>query len=216
MSEDEGRTSIVLEKGGGWEQSASSAVHDPGDRRAGPAEFRFWAVRRVPAALVAGGGVLLAGVFLYDIVKVRAEQPGMAWRHRLADELAVRTAGDAWVLLGGTAVLLLGCWLLWLACSPGLRGVLPMRRPAGDVRAGLDRAAAAVVLRDRAMQISGVQAVRVGVGRRRVTARADAHFRDLDDVRTDLDAVLGEGINELGLARRPALTVQVRRPDPKR
>nr|WP_240929523.1 DUF6286 domain-containing protein [Streptomyces coryli] len=204
---------MVAPEKGDWEQAASSSGYEPGAQSV--AERRFWAVRRVPAALVAGGGVLMAGVFLYDIVKVRAEQPGMAWRHRLADELAARPLDDVWVLLGGAAVLLLGAWLLHLACSPGLRGVLPMRRPGDDVRAGIDRATAAVVLRDRAMQISGVQAVRVAVGRRRVLARADAHFRDLDDVRADLDAVLGEGINELGLARRPALSVHVRRPAAK-
>jgi hypothetical protein len=45
--------------------------------------------------------------------------------------------------------------------------------------------------------------------------RAVSHFRDLDDVRADLDAVLGDAVRGLGLARPPALSVRVRRPGRK-
>ena len=86
-----------------------------------------------------------------------------------------------------------------------------MSREVADVRAGLERTAAALVLRDRAMKVSGVQSVRVAVGRRKVRARAQAHFRDLDDVRGDLDSALGDGIRQLGLARQPELSVHVQR-----
>jgi hypothetical protein len=92
-----------------------------------------------------------------------------------------------------------------------------MRQPTGvpgteDVRAGLDRRAAALVLRDRAMQVPGVQSARIDVGRRKVKARAQAHFRDLEEVRSDLDTELGEAVTSLGLARQPSLSVRVRRP----
>jgi hypothetical protein len=111
----------------------------------------------------------------------------------------------------------LGLWLFLLAVTPGLRRLLPMRRPTGipgteDVRAGLDRRAAALVLRDRAMRVPGVQSAQVDVGRRKAKARARAHFRDLEEVRADLDAELGEAVTSLGLARQPALAVHVRRP----
>jgi hypothetical protein len=92
-----------------------------------------------------------------------------------------------------------------------------MRQPTDipgtqEVRAGLDRRTAALVLRDRAMQVPGVQSAQVVVGRRKVKARARAHFRDLEDVRTDLDATLGEAVTSLRLARPPTQTVHVRRP----
>jgi hypothetical protein len=45
-----------------------------------------------------------------------------------------------------------------------------------------------------------------------VKARAQAHFRGLEEVRADLDAELGEAVASLGLARQPALAVRVRRP----
>ena len=116
---------------------------------------------------------------------------------------------DAWQRSAAAALVKL------LAVTPGLRDVLPMRRLDPHVRAGLHRAAAALVLRDRAMEVSGVQSVRVRVGRKRVDVRAVSHFRELDEVRGDLDATLADGIRGLGLARPPALSVHVRRPGRK-
>ncbi|AZQ71030.1 MULTISPECIES: DUF6286 domain-containing protein [Streptomyces] len=177
---------------------------------------RFRSPRRLPAALVAAVTLTVAGFFLYDVAAVRAGRPAMAWRRRLAHELATRHLGDGLVVAGAVVVVLAGCWLLVLALTPGLRGVLPMRRADGTgddgVRAGLERGAAALMLRDRVMEVSGVQAVRVDVGRRVVRARARSHFRDLDEVRTDVNTVLAEGVRELGLAREPSLSVHVRRP----
>ncbi|MBT2384224.1 DUF6286 domain-containing protein [Streptomyces sp. ISL-11] len=176
---------------------------------------RFWSTRRLPAALVSAVVLGAAGILLYDVSAVRAHRPAMGWRRRLARELAARPLDDAWIVVGAAAAVLAGLWLIALALTPGLRGVLPMRRDNPDVRAGLDRKAAALVLRDRAMRVSGVRSVRVDVGRRRVRARAQSHFRDLDEVRADLDSVLADGVDRLGLARRPALSVSVRRPAKK-
>ncbi|MEU7032103.1 DUF6286 domain-containing protein [Streptomyces sp. NPDC046237] len=181
-----------------------------------PRARRFWAVRRIPAALIAlillGG----TGLLLYDVAAVRAGRTAMDWRRELADDLATRPLDDVLVLIGAGLAVLIGLWLLILAATPGLRAVLPMRRDHADVRAGLDRDAAALTLRDRAMEVSGVQSVRVRVKRRKVAVRAVSHFRELDEVRADVESVLGTGIDELGLARPPALTVRVGRPLKKR
>ncbi|MFF8605420.1 DUF6286 domain-containing protein [Streptomyces sp. NPDC015346] len=178
---------------------------------AGPAR-RFWAVRRIPAALLAAAILAGAGLLLYDVAAVRAERTAMAWRRSVADGLATEPLDNAWVLTGAALAALLGIWLLVLAVTPGLRAVLPMRRDHADVRAGLDRDAAALTLRDRAMEVSGVQSVRVRTGRRKAAVRAVSHFRELDEVRADLETALADGIHELGLARPPALTVRVSRP----
>ncbi|MGC0332859.1 hypothetical protein RKD23_005849 [Streptomyces sp. SAI-170] len=176
---------------------------------------RFWSARRVPGALAALLLLAAAGIFLYDIAAVRAGRPAMRWRRELAHQLAHRPLDDTWVLVGAGVAAALGLWLIVLAVTPGLRALLPMRRTDADVRAALDRSAAAMVLRDRAMEVSGVQSVRVRAGRRRADVRAVSHFRAVDDVRQDLDAVLDEAVRALGLARPLSLSVRVRRPGRK-
>ncbi|MEU6671119.1 DUF6286 domain-containing protein [Streptomyces sp. NPDC046727] len=193
----------------------SPGTHPPAGEPSADGSGRFWSPRRVPAALVA---VLLlggAGLLLYDIAAVRAHHSAMRWRRALARQLAERPLDDPWVLAGAGVVAALGLWLVVLAVTPGLRGLLPMRRPHPDVRAALRRDAAALVLRDRAMDVSGVRAVRVRMRRRRADVRVVSHFRDLDDVRADLDTVLTAAVRDLGLTRPPTLSVHVARPGRK-
>ena len=196
------------------DQSASAAAYGPPpvpDTDAGGGARRFWSARRVPAAIVALLLLLAAGIFLYDIAAVRAHRPAMHWRRELSRQLAERTLDDTWVLIGAGVAAALGLWLIVLAVTPGLRGLLPMRRTHPDVRAGLHRDAAAMVLRDRAMEVAGVQSARVRTRRRKADVRAVSHFRELDDVRADLDVALTEAVRGLGLARPPALSVHVTR-----
>ncbi|MEU2618995.1 DUF6286 domain-containing protein [Streptomyces sp. NPDC007157] len=176
---------------------------------------RFWSPRRTPAALAAVVLLVTAAAFLYDIGAVRAHHPAMHWRRALARQLATRPLDDTWVLVGAGIAAALGVWLLTLALTPGLRDVLPMRRSHPDVRAGLRRDAAAMALRDRAMEISGVRRVRVRLHRSRAHVLAVSHFRELDEVRADLDAALTDAIHGLGLAHPPRLTLHVVRPGRK-
>ncbi len=198
-------------------QEASAAGPEPGpatgleDGR----ERRFWSARRVPAAVLALLLLAGTGLLLYDIAAVRAGRTAMAWRRALARELAARPLDDTWVLVGAGIAAVLGLWLLVLAVTPGLRRVLPMRRVHPHVRAGLHRDAAALVLRDRAMEVAGVRDVRVRVRRTKADVRAVAHFRELDEVRADLGSVLADGVRELGLSRPLRLGVRVRRPGRK-
>ncbi|MFF8191401.1 DUF6286 domain-containing protein [Streptomyces bobili] len=210
LSPDHGQTAPSTD---GQPNAGATAVIDGSDRSA----RRFWSARRVPATIVALLSAAAIGLLLYDVVAVRAGQSAMRWRRRLAEELATRPLDDIWVIVGAAVAMVLGLWLFLLAVTPGLRRLLPMRQPTGipgtgEVRAGLDRRAAALVLRDRAVRVPGVRSARVAVGRRKVKARARAHFRDLEEVRADLDATLGEAVTALGLARQPTLTVHVRRP----
>ncbi|MFG2323596.1 DUF6286 domain-containing protein [Streptomyces sp. NPDC048568] len=204
-------------------------VVEPGPERPGPPAMekhvpdvpesgtahRFWSARRVPAGIVALLVLLLAGAFLYDVVAVRTGRDALGWRRDLARQLAERPLDDTWVLVGAGVAAALGLWLLLLALTPGLRRVLPMRRTHPDVRAGLHRDAAATVLRDRAMEVAGVQSARVRMRRRKARVRALSHFRELDDVRADLDGVLEDAVRGLGLARPPAVSLRVARPGRK-
>ncbi|MGX1887843.1 DUF6286 domain-containing protein [Streptomyces sp. NPDC055287] len=209
--------------GNTWRQSTgddndpqATGAKPQGHGSARPAR-RFWSARRISAAVVALLSAAAIGLLLYDVVSVRADRSAMHWRRRLAEELATRPLDDIWMIVGAALAMALGLWLFLLAVTPGLRRLLPMRHPTGipgtsEVRAGLDRRAAALVLRDRAIQVPGVQSAQVAVGRRKIKARAQAHFRDLEEVRADLDATLCEALKSLGLARQPTLTVHVRRP----
>ncbi|MFM9611189.1 hypothetical protein DF268_23045 [Streptomyces sp. V2] len=176
---------------------------------------RFWSPRRAPAALTAVLILAVAGLFLYDVAAVRAGHPAMRWRRELAHQLAARPLDDTWVRTGAGVAVALGLLALLLAVTPGHRDVLPMRPTHPDVRAGLHRDAAALVLRDRAMEVSGVQSVAVRMGRRRIDVRTVSHFRDLDEVRADLAATLAAALDGLGLAHPPALSIHVRRPAKK-
>lgn len=209
---DSGRAAPPADGTPGAGTGATAATHG-----SGRSARRFWSARRIPAALLALLSAAAIGLLLYDVVSVRAGRSAMRWRRRLAEELATRSLDDVWMIVGAALAMALGLWLFLLAVTPGQRRLLPMRRPTGfagteEVRAGLDRRAAALVLRDRAMRVPGVQSAGVAVGRRKVKARAQAHFRDLEEVRADLDAALSDAVTFLGLARQPRLTVQVRRP----
>lgn len=187
------------------------AALDPGGRA-----HRLWSARRVPATLAALVLLGASGLLLYDVVAVRAGRGAMTWRRTLARELAQRPLDDTWVLVGAGVAAALGLWLLFLALTPGRRRLLPMRRVHPDVRAVLHRKAAALSLRDKAMEVPGVQSATVKLKRRKAKVRAVAHFRDVDEVRTDLRSASGEAVEGLGLARPPKVAVKVVRPQRKR
>ncbi|WP_406263696.1 alkaline shock response membrane anchor protein AmaP [Actinacidiphila glaucinigra] len=172
---------------------------------------RFWSPRRLPAAITAALLAVVAGLLLYDIAAVRAGRPGMAWRRNLADQLATRPLDDPWILAVACVAVVIGLWLLVLAVTPGLRDVLAMREGTAPVRAGLDRHAAELTLRDRAVEVSGVRSARVTVTRRTATVRAVVAFRETEAVRADLAAALAEAMEQLGLARPLGLALHVRR-----
>ncbi|MFK0019665.1 DUF6286 domain-containing protein [Streptomyces sp. NPDC090798] len=184
-------------------------VADQHDRR--HRTHRPWSTRRLPAALVASVILVAAAAALFDVVAVRAGRPAAAWRRHLADELATRPVDDVWVLTGAAVAAALGIWLIALALTPGLRHWLPLRSPATGLRASLDRDGAAELLRDAAMRVPGVSTARVRVRRHRVKARADVRFRDPQQVKDDLTAVLDEERDRLALARPPRIVVRVRR-----
>lgn len=181
----------------------------------GRATGRLWSARRVPAAVMALILAVVAAVLLYEAVAASIDKSAAPWRREVTDELAARPLDDSWVIAGAVLTALLGLWLLVLALTPGLRGLLPMRgSDTGGVRvrAWLERSAAELVLRDRLLEVPGVRSARVRVGRHRITTRVRAHFRPLEEVRGDVDRVLADGVRLLGLARRPRLSTRVRRP----
>ncbi|MEE1941531.1 DUF6286 domain-containing protein [Streptomyces sp. TRM 70361] len=200
--------------------SATASPPDgPGDGTegggGGRATGRLWSARRVPAAVLALILAVVAAVLLYEAVAASIDKSAAPWRREVTGELDARPLDDLWVIAGAALTALLGLWLLVLALTPGLRGLLPMRGSGTGgvrVRAWLERSAAELTLRDRLLEVPGVQSARVRVGRHRITTRVRAHFRPLEEVRGDVDRTLEDGVRLLGLARRPRLSTRVRRP----
>ncbi|MBV6699594.1 DUF6286 domain-containing protein [Kitasatospora aureofaciens] len=125
------------------------------------------APRTPETALVATGVLLVAGALLYDVVAVRTGHPARRWRAEIADELATRHLDDLWVLVGAGVATLLGGVLLWLAFAPGLRRWLSLR-PHGGTGATIERAGIGHLLADRAAGLTGIEHLRIRIGRRRV------------------------------------------------
>ncbi|MBL1110369.1 hypothetical protein JK361_38450 [Streptomyces sp. 5-8] len=154
--------------------------------------------------------LVAAGAALVDVIAVRAGRPAATWRQELAHALATRPVDDVWMLAGAALAAAVGVWLLALALSPGLRRLLPMRSPAA-MRAQLDRRSAALLLRDAALRVPGVRNARIRLRRQRILARADVHFRDPGQVKTDLADALDDARDRLALSRPPRIVVRVRR-----
>ncbi|MFE0207975.1 DUF6286 domain-containing Asp23/Gls24 family envelope stress response protein [Streptomyces sp. NPDC058985] len=177
---------------------------------------RPWSARRVPAALAALVGTGVCALLLYDVLAVHAADRGpAAWRTDAVDWLATHGPGDTPVVAGGAVAAVLGVWLLWLALTPGLRGVLPMAPvPAsGPQRAVLERPAVAELLRDAVTAVPGVTDVRVRCGRRRVRVRARLGFGDRTATHTAVRDATATALDGLGLTRplKPRVTL---RPEP--
>lgn len=177
---------------------------------------RPWSARRTPAALVALAAAAACAFLLYDVLSVHlAGRRPAGPRAGAVDWLATHGPGDTAVVAGGAVAAVLGAWLLCLALTPGLRGVLPMAPVPGRhaQRAVLDRAAAAELVRDAVSAVPGVAHVRVRCGRRRVRVRARLAFGDRLTTRTALRTTTEATLTTLGLPRRltPRITL---RPDP--
>ncbi|MEY9212413.1 hypothetical protein NI17_005750 [Thermobifida halotolerans] len=200
----------VREPAPGPTDAGASAVPDLRPHRS----RRLWSRRDIPAALVALAVLAACTALLYGAAAVWAGAATGNWLLGLTEELTTRPLGDPWVLAGAAVAAAVGVWLLVIALTPGLRNWLPLAAP-GDAPnptdAYLDRAGAALLLRDALMRVPGVGRVRVRVGRRRVRARVDVRFRDPREVRGEVTDVLREQVDALGPARTPRIAVRTRR-----
>ncbi|MEW2545816.1 DUF6286 domain-containing protein [Streptomyces sp. NPDC047002] len=155
-------------------------------------------------------GALGCAAVLYDVAAVRLGARPAPWRHALLDRVYGLSLTAVVAAVAAVALVLLGLWLVWLAVTPGARRLTPMEPPSADVRAYLDRSAVALLLRDTALEIPGVGAVRVKVRRRKVFVGATVRFGDPDEFREALSSAVTAKRDRLGLAKPPRLTVFVR------
>ncbi|MFI6339627.1 DUF6286 domain-containing Asp23/Gls24 family envelope stress response protein [Streptomyces sp. NPDC050535] len=172
---------------------------------------RSWSRRRLPMALLTLGAAMACGALAVDLIRVHAaHRPPAAWRTGTLHWLSGHGPGDPAVLAGACAVALLGLLLCTLALAPGHRRLLAVTSPAPHLRAAVDRATVAALVRDAVGETDGIGPVKVRVRRRRVTVRAGLAFGDrttaLDTVRNTARRVLAD----CALRRTPRLSVTVR------
>ncbi|MFE6485518.1 DUF6286 domain-containing Asp23/Gls24 family envelope stress response protein [Streptomyces sp. NPDC057757] len=188
----------------------------PADSRARTADEgrtprRWWSRRRLPLALLALGAALVCGALAVDLILVHvAHRPAAAWRTGTLHWLSGHGPGDPAVVAGACAVAALGLLMFTLALAPGHRRLLTVVSPAPHLRAAVDRAAVAALVRDAVAGTAGIGPVKVRVRRHRVTVRAGLAFGDrelaLDEVRNAARRALAD----CALRRTPRLRVTVR------
>ena len=172
---------------------------------------RYWSARRNAAAVTALVSVCLGGAVLYEELYIHTGHQAHLWRTRITDALADHTLNDPWVITGAAVACVLGLWLLVLASTPGLRTLLPLAAEGtSGVRAALDRRAAAAMLQRATLEVPGVSAAKVSVGRRKARVRASVGFGEHESAREALVATLSEERDRLGLVRPPTVNVKVR------
>ncbi|MFC8825536.1 DUF6286 domain-containing Asp23/Gls24 family envelope stress response protein [Streptomyces sp. NPDC057137] len=168
---------------------------------------RPWSERRAPAAVFALIGAVVSGALLADVVAVAVGRAPSDVRVRTLDWLTSHGPADTVVAVGAAVATVAGLWLVFVALTPGLRGRLAM----SGTRAGIDRPAAAALVRHRAADVPGVSRVRVTAGRRRIAIRARLSFGDPVGARDVLTRVSQDVVTGLGLAKPPRVRVRVSR-----
>lgn len=177
--------------------------------RSGGPGGRIRAQRRIPSALTAAVAAIGCALLLVDVIAVRLGDAPAAWRTWLVDWASTHGPADTAVRFGGVLAALTGAWLLGCALLPGHRRRLTMAAPAPELRAALDRSAAARVVQDRTAAVGGAVRVRVRV-RRRVKVLAEVGYGAPEQVRAEVVRVVQAALPELGLARTPTLRVGIR------
>ncbi|GHJ25476.1 hypothetical protein TPA0909_70900 [Streptomyces albus] len=176
--------------------------------------WRPWSRRRLPVAALALLGAMGGAVLLADVVSVHAGSHSPAsWRMELVSWLSRHGPGDPVVVAGGATATVVSLWLLWLACTPGRRSLLPALPPDGSTRVVLERTAVAALVRDAAVGIEGVSRVVVRCGRRRLRVRARIAFGEPSGADEAILAAAQEALRGCGPSRPPQLRVTVR-PEP--
>ncbi|MFJ9342280.1 DUF6286 domain-containing Asp23/Gls24 family envelope stress response protein [Streptomyces sp. NPDC101733] len=171
---------------------------------------RWWSPRRFPMAVLILLVGSLCGAVTADVIRVHAlGVPAGAWRMGAVEWLAGQQPGDPAVTGIALVASAAGLWVLALALTPGRRGRLGVTSPAAHQTVAVDRSTVASLVRDAVGDVEGIEAVRVRVGRRRLSVRARLAFGDRDDARQEATAVTERILANCLLRRTPRQRVTV-------
>lgn len=166
--------------------------------------------RTLPATLVAL--ILLAAAVLVTVSCVQVllgQSPLLPFTDMAA--FGATLAGASPVVLAAAAVLAsLGVVLLYAALIPGAPTVLPLDAGTSGLDTGVTRASLASALTDTARGVDGVDAARVQVRGRRVTATVHTPLAEPDELREQVTTALDDRLTDLAPTRTPQVRVRVR------
>ncbi|KAA0942181.1 DUF6286 domain-containing Asp23/Gls24 family envelope stress response protein [Streptomyces apricus] len=178
---------------------------------AGRTPRRWWSQRRLPTLLLTLAAAMVCGALALDLILVHAaHRPAAAWRTAALDWLSQHGPGDPTVTACAVAVAVLGLLLIVLALAPGHRGLLTVTAPDPRLRAAVDRAAVASLVRDAVGATQGIGPVKVRVRHRRVTVRAGLAFGDRALAHHEVRHAAHRALEGCELRRVPRLRVKVR------
>lgn len=196
------------------EVSPTVGVPAPAFDTSGPApggvRRRKWSERRLPVGVLAAAAFFGAGALLQEAVAAHVlGRPPALWRSRLVDWLSSHgpTSTPVWA---GAALAGAGLWMVVLALVPGRRGDLVMSTPGRGVRGVISRRSARRLVRAALADVPGISRVRVRVGRRRLTVRAELVSGDKARAREQAAAAVAGAVREMSLAAPLRIRVRVR------
>jgi hypothetical protein len=166
----------------------------------------------VLAIALAAAGVLAA----VEVGLAALARPPLVFPHeQVIEALQGRRWADAPVrgILLGVAVL--GLVLLVAQLAPRRTRLLPIADPNPGVAAATTRRSLERALRRAATGADGISGASVTVSPRKVKVRAVTGLRDVTGLHASLVATVDDELDGIGLARRPALSVSLRRKEPR-
>ncbi|MER5949455.1 DUF6286 domain-containing Asp23/Gls24 family envelope stress response protein [Streptomyces sp. NPDC001904] len=177
----------------------------------GRTPLRWWSPRRLPTGLCTLALTALCGALALDLVLVHlAHRPAAPWRTESVHWLTGHGSADPAVRMGAVLLAVLGIGMIFLALAPGRRGLLTVSSSDPRVRAAVDRAAVALLVRDAVSDVPGIGPVRVRVRRRRAAVRARLAFGPRDTARDAVREAARAVLDGCDLRRPLKLRVRVR------
>ncbi|MFE2118500.1 DUF6286 domain-containing protein [Streptomyces microflavus] len=168
----------------------------------GAAPRRWWSPRPIPVVVLALLGTIAAGLLTADVIAVHLfDRAPATWRTEIVNRLAVTHPSTGWATVVAGAAVVVGLWLLVLAATPGLRGRLVVAGFTSGRTIALDRSTVASLVRNRVLDVAGIDTVRVSVGRRHVRVRAALAFGDPSLAREQARIAANEAIDACELNR---------------
>lgn len=168
--------------------------------------------RALPAMLVALIAAAAGITVVIDVIAVQTGRSSIIWPYRqMADQLRTSRWDDIAILAVAAAIAFIGLLLLMAALTPGRKTLVPLATDDPHNEAGASRRSISRTLGEAATQVDGVSRARVSLGRRAVRIRARSRLRDTSGLDQQIQAAVGQRLDQVGPLRPLRVRASVRR-----